>query len=333
MTLQPTRRQMLGGLAALPVLGCCPPSANATTNRHVRTQLGWLKTVEFGGFWLADKKGYYRKVGVDPIWISGGPNIAATPPLVVGGQADLGVDQLLTVVDAASQGSDLVVLGAIFQESPSGILSLPQAPIEKASDIIGKRIGVGGSSKPFIDALLQINGLPTDYTPVPVGFDPTPLLEGACDGFVCFVTNQPIALKLQGVPYVTATYSKLGMPGYADVLFGSRAFVSENRAILVDYLEAMIRGWSDFITNPQEAVDLTLSEYGKSLALDAAQQAEQARAQIPLIESSSSRLLSLSKELVAGKIYDGFKITGRNDLPDVDKLIDTSLLEEARARL
>lgn len=336
MLMQPTRRQLLGGIAASSLLSASQFStkAVAASATQVRTQLGWLKTVEFGGFWLAEQNGYYKEAGVEPVWIAGGPSIAATPPLVAGGQADLGIDQLLTVVDAASQGTDLVALAAVFQESPSGILSLPDKPIEKASDIIGKRIGVGGSAKPFIDALLQINGLPMDYTPVPVGFDPTPLLEGACDGFVCFVTNQPIALKLQGVPYVTATYSKLGMPGYADVLFGSRAFVDKNRSALVAYLEASLRGWQDYLSNPQKAVELTLSTYGKSLALDAAQQAEQAVAQVPLIKpASGGGLLSLSKELIAGKIYEGFKITGRKDLPDVEKLIDTSLLEEAQSKL
>ncbi|PYB72312.1 hypothetical protein DMY87_14285 [Rhizobium wuzhouense] len=54
---------------------------------------------------------------------------------------------------------------------------------------------------------MQINGLPLDYTPVLVGFDPSPLLEGACDAFVCFVTHQPIALTLKRIPWRLRTRS------------------------------------------------------------------------------------------------------------------------------
>ncbi len=227
----------------------------------------------------------------------------------------------------------MVALGSVCQENPAGILSLPKNPITKAHDILGKRIGVMGSAKPIIDALLQINGLPVDYTPVPVGFDPTPLIEEACDGYVCFVTSQPIMLKLKGIPYVTATYGQLGMPSYADTLYADRSYIEANRPHLVNYLTATLRGWNDFLQAPRDAVELTLSRYGRDLDLNPVLETAYASEIVPFIAAKGTRLLSMSKELVAGPIYEFCRLTGRGNLPPVDRLVDLSLLEEARARL
>lgn len=328
-----TRRAVIAGLcaSAAALAGCAPSRPRA--GNDIRMQLSWMKTVQFGGFWLADNRGYYRSYGLAPAWLSGGPSIAATPPLVAGGQADLGIDQFVTVIDAVVQGCDMVALGSVCQHNPAGILSLPKYPIVSARDIVGKRIGVMGSAKPLIDALLQINGLPVDYTPVPVGFDPTPLVEGACDGYACFVTSQPIELKLRGVPYVTATFGQLGMPSYADTLYANRSYVETNRPNLVSYLAATLRGWNDFLRAPREAVALTLSNYGRGLGLNPALEIAYAEGIVPFIASEGTQLLSMSKELIAGPIYEFCRLTGRENLPPVDRLVDLSLLEEARARL
>ena len=46
----------------------------------------------------------------------------------------------------------------------------------------------------MLQALFRVNRLKEDYTMVPVGFSPEPLLEGAGDAYFCFVTNQPQTL-------------------------------------------------------------------------------------------------------------------------------------------
>lgn len=334
MTCNLSRRHLLAGLGSLAAMAGLPLSVRAAgAPDAVTTQLGWLKTVEFGGLWLADSQGYFSRKGITPNWIGGGPNIPSTTPIIAGGQADTGLDQLLSVVDAISKGSDLVVLGTTFKENPSGLLSLPHNPILKPEDLVGKRIGMQGSSAVFIDALLKINGLPVKYTPVPVGFDPTPLLEGVCDAFVCFVTNQPISLKLKGIDYVTRTYSQLGMPGYAGTYYCTRRYLQTHRAMLVNYLEATLRGWTDYLTNVDAAVDLAVNKYGADLGLDPAQQLEQAKAQIPLIRPDNSPLLACDAKLVAGSMYNGFREMGRKNLPPPESILAPELLEEARARL
>ena len=336
MTFELSRRHFLAGLGLGSLAAIAGLSINvraADAPRAISTQLGWLKSVEFGGIWLADNQGYFARAGIAPTWIGGGPNIPSTTPIVAGGQADIGLDQLLSVVDAITKGSDLVVLATTFKENPAGLLSLPNNPILKPADLVGKRIGMQGSSSVFIDALLKINNLPVKYTPVPVGFDPTPLLEGACDAFVCYVTNQPISLKLKGIDYVTRTYSQLGMPGYSGTYYCTRRYLETHRDLLVNYLEAMLRGWTDYLANVDAAVDLAVNKYGAALGLDSIQQLEQAKAQISLIKPDNTPLLACDPKLIAGSMYNGFRQMGRKNLPPPESIMALELLEEARSRL
>ena len=127
---------------------------------------------------------------------------------------------------------------------------------------------------------------------MPVGFDPAPLVR-ACDVYTCFVTNQPLTLKAQGIDYVAVTYSELNYPDYADVVYAKRGFIANNRDVLIGFLRATIRGWEANIQDPADAVQLVLNKYGADLALDAQQQADENDAQIPLLQSDLTRARGL----------------------------------------
>jgi len=62
-----------------------------------------------------------------------------------------------------------------------------------------------------------------------------PLVEGACDAYTCFITNQPLTLKDQGIDYVAVPYSDLNFPDYADALFAKRSVIQSNRDAMVAF--------------------------------------------------------------------------------------------------
>ncbi len=155
----------------------------------VTTQLQWVKDVQYGGFWLAEANGYFRNAGIASTILAGGSAGSSIEALLTAGRADVGIDLFERVVEANADGADLVVIGALYQKDPSCLLSLPGRPVRTAHDIIGKRLGLQQGARPFIDAIMKLNHLPPDYTEVVVGFDPEPLLQGACDAYLCFVVN------------------------------------------------------------------------------------------------------------------------------------------------
>lgn len=325
------RAAFVGGFAAAAALGS---AARAATLDDVTTQLLWIKNVEAAGLWVADANGYFTDAGIRSNVLAGGPAIASIEALVVGGRADVGIDQIERIVDAIAAGADLVVAGAIFQQSPAGLLSLAAHPIHTARDLIGKRIGLQQGARTYIDGLLSVNHLPRDYTEVVVGFDPQPLVEGACDAYLCFVTNQPLILAAQGVPYSVVSFEKLGLANYGECLFCTRDYLRAHRETLVRYVGALQRGWIENARDPTHAAHLATQTYGASLGLDERQQIAENRAQIPLTQSAVTRdrgLLTIDPKRVAGPIYAGLRATGRTKLPEIEKLIDTSIVRDATA--
>jgi ABC-type nitrate/sulfonate/bicarbonate transport system substrate-binding protein len=308
----------------------------AAENTTVTTQLLWIKDVEYGGFWIADANGYFRDEGIAPVFLGGGPNLSSVEAVVASGRADVGVDEFEKVVDAVAHGADFVVLGAVFQRGIAGFLSLPKNPIRTAKDLIGKRLGLPQGARQFVDAVFRVNGLTPNYTEVPVGFDPQPLVEGACDGYLCYVTNQPLILAKRKIPYVVTPLAQLGYAVYAGAIFAQRDYVAKNRATLVRYVRAVARGWEANRRDPRLAAQLAVDRYGAGLGLDLDQQIAQSEAQVPLTESDETRrkhgLLWVSREHVEKRVYPTLRAAGRTKLPEFDRLFDLSILRDATAR-
>lgn len=323
------RRDLVaGGAAALSV------AATARAATTVTTQLQWIKDSQNAGWWVADADGYFRAAGIDSNVLAGGPNMADLEAVVEAGRADVSFDTLERVIDANAAGTDLMIIGAIYQHNPLALLSLPANPIRNARDIVGKRIGLQQGGNVYIDAILTLNHLPKTYTEVVVGSTPDALLQGACDAFLSFITNEPLVLAERGIPYVTATFDQLGYFTYADCLFCRRDYVRANRDVLVRYLRALQRGWAVSVRDPELAARLTVTTYGTGLGLDERKELLTSRAQAPLLVSDETRahgMLWIDKQHVAGPVYTTLRATGRTNLPPVDRLIDTSLLVAARA--
>ena len=220
-------RGLIGAaVLALPLPGCGKSSSKSSAGSvsTLRTQLIFVKSVTYAGFYIADAKGVYAREHIRSRLLSGGPDIPSVEAVVAGGSADIGMSDIASVVAANKQGADLVMFGAQFQSSPGGIMSLAKHPIRTAHDLVGARIGVQPKAKAEVDALLEVNGLPRHYTPVTVGRDPQPLVDGKCDAMTCFVTAQPLTLRLEGVHAIGVTFADLGLPDYGNVLMAKRSF-------------------------------------------------------------------------------------------------------------
>jgi ABC-type nitrate/sulfonate/bicarbonate transport system substrate-binding protein len=336
---QLTRRRFLGGMTvtSLAVAGggllaaCGKPeevASGGASLQPVTTQLIWIKNVEFAGWWLAQENGFYEEEGVDPSFLPAGDT--SVEAIVAGGSAEVGTSAVLSrAIDAIGQGTDFVIFGAQYQDSPDGMLSLPDNPIRRPEDIIGKRIGVQEGVTQEVDAVLKLAGLPVDYEPVRVGFDPDPLIQGDVDGYFCFVINQPITLEKKGIPSVVVSLGELGYRQYGNVMISTREWADENHDALVGYMRATIRGWEANNSDPEQGLQASL-KVGKDLGLDEEQQRRENELQIPLMRSdvvAQKGLFWVDKETIAGPMYDALLASGRTDLPDVDEIVDLSILE------
>src|SRR6187397_3630429 len=116
------RRYWVVPLAALVLVGAvwAAAGAGASTGKASKTnvtlQLKWVTQAQFAGYYAAKAKGYYDEEGLDVNIKVGGPSI--TPEQVVlGKQAQFGIDWLPSLLAARDQGQDLVNIAQVFARS------------------------------------------------------------------------------------------------------------------------------------------------------------------------------------------------------------------------
>ena len=323
-----SRRSLFGkgaklvGAAALvgvipEILAACgsgSSSSTATTLTSATTQLAkvnlqlvYLENVQFAGSFFAIERGYYRKQGLDVTLLPGGPNLAPEP-IVVSGGALVGITHTAEAIQAINNGADLKIIGAGFQKSPTCIASRASAPIHNPQEMIGKKIGVSASNQPIWQSFLKANNLSASQIDVvTVGFDPTPLATGEIDGLMAFYTNEPIVLKLQGVPTYAFLLNDYNYPLMEDIYIAKTSDLSDavKRKQIVGVMTGESMGWSDVLKNPDEAATLAVTKFGASLKLNPEQQKLDAQEQNAFVSDANTNkygLFWMTPETVAGTI-------------------------------
>ncbi len=144
------RRLGLAGLAVvvgLLVAGCGGGSKKATGGEgggkttKVTLQLKWVTQAQFAGYYAAKAKGYYKDKGLDVNIKIGGPSI--TPEQVVlGKQAEFGIDWLPSLLASRDHGQDLVNIAQVFTRSGMTELTWKDTNITSINQMAGKKVGV-----------------------------------------------------------------------------------------------------------------------------------------------------------------------------------------------
>lgn len=308
----------------------------------VRVQLGWIGNVQYGEQFIAQEDGLFKKHGIDVEITPGGPNAPSALTSVAAGNAEIGYAAWLPFLDAVAKGNDYVLIAAQMQVSPLGIISLKDKPILKPQDLLGAKIlAQGPNEKSTIEATLSLAGLPKDqWTQVPAGFSPEPLLSKAGDGYTGFATNQLITLEQmglkQGEGVFFTSFEDLGFKGYAGIAFTSRKYLNEHRDRVVAYLESIIEAWQKNEKDFSYAPKLIVEKYGVDYGLDIKQQTRQNEVQAPYYRPGGDPnfpIYSIDLKHISGPMMDAARATGRTNLPDAVKIADPSLVMEALANL
>lgn len=260
---------LLSGVFLAPAAVLGRPTAALAADSVVH-QLGWVKSIQFGGHFAAIDQGYFAEEGIEAAFEAGGPGTDTTAAVATG-QALTSDSDVDGVIRSRINGIPVKAFAAIMQKTPGAIMSLAESPIRTLEDLPGKTIAMPNGTRPQVDALLLAAGMdPADVNYVPVGTDPGILAAGQVDGYYGWATNQGVMLQSRGVDIAVAYMNDLGVPGYAGVLFATDDTLDISSDLLVRWLRAEIKGWQWHLDNPEEMARLMVEEYGqRGLDLDA----------------------------------------------------------------
>ncbi|MGH1564089.1 ABC transporter substrate-binding protein [Mumia sp. DW29H23] len=300
----------LAGLAvgAAPLLAACGSDDEASADglKKVAMQLSWIKNVEFAGEYMAIEKGYWKDAGLDVELLAGGAAGTGTEAGLDTGKVWVGTSTPDFASPAILKGLEAKTIAATYQRSPFCIVSGADSPIATPEDMVGKKIGVQDTNTLVFDALLAANGLSRDDMDiVSVQFDPTPLAKGEVDGWVAYITNEPLSLAANGFANSTFLFADHGLPLVGESILISQQAIDEERDLVKGYLLGLIKGWKDAIADHDAAAKLAVEKYGKDLDLDLANQVDYNIAQSKLIQSdetAANGILTISDEKIAQNI-------------------------------
>ena len=322
-----TRRGLLGvgaaGLGAA-TLGFSPRLARGQT--PVALQLSWLHSSQFAGSYIALDRGWWAEDGLDVALLPGGPNAPVEPP-VVSGTALVGISAADYTAAAVEQGAPFRILGVAMQKNPFVIASLPANPVNSPGDMEGKRIGMALANTPVLQALCTLNGVDINAIEiVPTQYSAQPLLAGEVDCLLCWETDLPVAMDIQGVENVTMPMADHGYAVHSQTYIATEDSLADRRAEIVGLMRGEVRGWEAYRADTDAAAELTLRMYPDA-GLDLETQKLQAARQVPLMFSDLTDTNGFgwwTDEAVAANI-ETLALLGRTVTPD---LWDRSILEE-----
>ena len=321
-----TRRGLMKAGAAGLALGGIGLMRPAFAQTPVGLQLSWLHSVQFAGSYIAQDRGWWSDAGLQVRLLQGGPNAPVEPP-VVAGTALIGIGAADYTAAAVAQGAPFRIIGVAMQKNPFAIASLPGNPVRSPADLPGKRIGMAVANTPVLQALCTLNGIDiADIRIVPTQYSAQPLLAGEVDCLLCWETDLPVAMEMQGVRAETMLLADHGYAVHSQTYIATDDSIANRRADLVALLGGEVRGWDAYRADTDAAADLTVRMFPDA-GLDPETQKLQARRQVPLMFSplTDAQGFGWWDEASVQQNIETLALMGRTVTPD---LWDRSILED-----
>ena len=261
-------------IASLAVVGIATAQGDGKqAMTKVTVQLKWVTQAQFAGFHAAQANGYYKQAGLDVKIKVGGPDIVPEQ-VVLGGQAEFGVNWLPSLFSNREQGNDLVNIAQMYTRSGTTEVAFKKSGIDTMAKMKGKKYGVWIFGNEFEQqAALVKAGLDPkkDVTLVKQNFDMVAFLKGEIDAASAMTYNE-LAQVLETKNPATGQlyklsdlkiykYSDLGTGMMQDGIFVRGDWIKSkaNQALAVKFLAATFKGWAFCRDNYKACVNIVLA--------------------------------------------------------------------------
>jgi NitT/TauT family transport system substrate-binding protein len=244
----------------------------------VTLQSKWVVQAQFAGYYAALDQGYYEDEGLDVDIRPGGPDIVPEQ-VVLGGQAEFGINWLDSTLATRDKGQNIVNIAQVFGRSGMTEVTWKDTGLNEIVDLKGKKVGVWlGGNEHKLFAALNKNGLDPDKDVEIVAqpFDMNLFLQRQIDAAAAMTYNELAQVLETKNPDTDQLYtidelnvmkmSDLGTGALEDGVFVREDWIAEeaNQDIAERFLKASFRGWVYCRDNFDECLNIVL-ENGPTL--------------------------------------------------------------------
>ena len=223
-------------------------------------QTNWYAEPEYGGYYQAVAKGYYRDEGLDVRIAQGGPG-AFPVQKVAAGQVQFAVARSDDLIMAAKQGLPVLIVAAQLEHDPQVVIMHAESPLEGFRDLDGRSIMVepGSAWISYVERKysIHIKIIPENYENAQFLADKDFIEQG-------FLTAEPFIFNQLKVPTRTLLVADSGYDPYR-ALFCNREFARANPAVVKAFIRASLKGWRDYLSgDPSAGNELITRDHAES---------------------------------------------------------------------
>ncbi len=259
----PTTSAQASGVASPSAPASGSPAAPSATAAPVKlvVGLGYIPSVQFAPFYLADQAGYYADAGlsvefqnkIDPDLIT----------LVGQGAIDVGIGDGTSVIPAVSQSIPIRYFATLYGQFPDIVFAKASSGITTAADLKGRKIGTPGrygGGWIMLQALLGSAGLTTndvDIVEYPDFTQRAAVAQGAVDAATGFSNNEPVQLALDGTRAVVLHIDEITpLPGPG--LIAATKTLTDKHDAIARFVAATLRAMNAIKLNPTVGLDAAI---------------------------------------------------------------------------
>ena len=248
--------------AAFVLVALASPPAAA----QEKIKLGVLPFSESLASIVADKKGFFKEEGLE-VELTKFDSGALAVPVLQSGRIDIVLSNTVTTLQAIEQGLDAIVLapGAIVRASPPDTtvaLVVLKDGIKSPKDLEGKRIGVNViNSSAWLHVVAALDKYGVDrskvrFTEVPFPQMNDPLLNGQLDAIAQVDPFRSALMATGKAEIISWPYVETAPNTDITQYIALKPWVDKNRATVVKFVRAVIKGAQFIAANEAEAREI-----------------------------------------------------------------------------
>jgi NitT/TauT family transport system substrate-binding protein len=247
--------------SAVPSTSPSPTVGPSVTPTKLVVGLGYIPSVQFAPFYLAQQDGSYANAGLEIEFQSKIDQDLI--PLVGQGAIDVGIGDGTSVIPAVSNKIPIQYVATIYGQFPNIVFAKATSGIAKAADLKGKKIGTPGrygSGWIMLQALLGSAGLTTDDVQIveyPDFTQRAAVENGTVDAATGFANNEPVQMELDGAKASVLTIDAITpLPG-PGLIAGTSTIAAKHEA-LAAFVAATLHAMDEIKATPQVGLDAAI---------------------------------------------------------------------------
>ncbi len=233
--------------------------SSSGTLQNVSIGLGYIPSIQFAPFYVAQSKGYYRDAGLN-VTFHHGIVTDIISSLVAGHDTFVfatGDEELV----ARSKNLNVVDVSTIYQKYPVSIIVPANSSIHTLADLKGHTIGSPGPyGATYIGLLALLYNAHLSLSDVhieSIGFTQVAaLMNHQVDAVVGYSNNEPLQLAKNGFPVRTFNVSDY-QPLVSNGLITMANTLQSQPKMVRSFVQATLKGLRAVIANPSEAVQIS----------------------------------------------------------------------------